>query len=185
MPVADTADRVIVVGRIGAPYGIKGWVNVQSFTQPLENLLSYEPWLLQAAGSSAWQKSAKHRVRPHKKGFVAGFEGVSERDQAAALTGTLIGVSRSAFNSATDTDEFYWQDLTGCEVVNQSEQRLGVVDHLMETGAHDVLVLKDQAVTGTPSKSPVAQLLIPFVAPYIKQVDLEARRITVQWEQDW
>jgi len=174
-----------VVGRIGAPYGIKGWVNVQSFTQPLENLLSYEPWLLQAAGSSVWQKSAKHRVRPHKKGFVAGFEGVSERDQAAALTGTLIGVSRSAFNTATDTDEFYWQDLTGCEVINQNQQLLGVVDHLMETGAHDVLVLKDQPVAGTPSKGPVPQLLIPFVAPYIKQVDLEARRITVQWEQDW
>ncbi len=174
-----------MVGRIGAPYGIKGWVNIQSFTQPLENLLSYEPWLLQAPGASDWQKSAKHRIRPHKKGFVAGFEGVSERDQAAALTGTLIGVTRSAFNAATDADEFYWQDLTGCEVINQQKQVLGVVDHLMETGAHDVLVVKGPSEGGRSAKSPVPQLLIPFAAPYIEKVDLEARRIIVQWEQDW
>ena len=185
MPVADIADRVIVVGRIGAPYGIKGWVNVQSFTQPLENLLSYEPWLLQASGTSGWQKSAKHRIRPHKKGFVAGFEGVSDRDQAAVLTGTLIGVTRSAFNTAIDADEFYWQDLTGCEVINQRKQVLGVVDHLMETGAHDVLVVKGQSEPERSAKDPASQLLIPFVDPYIEQVDLESRRITVQWEQDW
>ncbi|MCR9258593.1 MAG: ribosome maturation factor RimM [Pseudomonadaceae bacterium] len=175
MPVADTADRVIVVGRIGAPYGIKGWVNVQSFTQPLENLLSYEPWLLQASAASGWQKSPSHRIRPHKKGFVAGFEGVTDRDQAAVLTGTLIGVMRAAFNTTTDADEFYWQDLTGCEVINQHNQVLGVVDHLMETGVHDVLVVKGLE----------PQLLIPFVDPYVEQVDLETRRITVQWEQDW
>lgn len=185
MPVADTADRVIVVGRIGAPYGIKGWVNVQSFTQPLENLLSYEPWLLQASGASSWQKSAKHSIRPHKKGFVAGFEGVSDRDQAAALTGTLIGVERSAFNTAIAADEFYWQDLTGCEVINQRKQVLGVVDHLMETGAHDVLVVTAPSEAGRSEKDPLPELLIPFVDPYIERVDLEARRITVQWEQDW
>ena len=70
-------------------------------------------------------------------------------------------------------------------MVNQNAEVLGVVDHLLETGAHDVLVLKDQAVTGASVKSPVLQLLIPFVDPYIEQVDLEARRITVQREQDW
>ncbi|XOV82115.1 MAG: ribosome maturation factor RimM [bacterium] len=183
MPVADHADRVIVVGRIGAPYGIKGWVNVQSFTQPLENLLSYEPWLLQAPGASGWQKSSRHRIRPHKKGFVAGFEDVSERDQAAALTGTLIGVTRSAFNPATQPGEFYWQDLTGCQVANQNAQVLGVVDHLLETGAHDVLVVQRQGQIRGETSDP--QVLIPFVAPYIEHVDLETRRITVQWEPDW
>ena len=174
-----------MVGRIGAPYGIKGWVNIQSFTQPPENLLSYEPWMLQSAGASTWQKSPQHQVRPHKKGCVAGFAGITERDQAAALTGALIGVPRATFGATADTDEFYWQDLTGCEVINQSGQMLGVVDHLLETGAHDVLVLNVEAPVGEASKAPIPQLLIPFVAPYIEHVDLIARRIQVQWEQSW
>ncbi len=102
MSDADAIDSLVVVGRIGSPYGVKGWVNIQSFTQPIDNLVSYQPWMLQSAADKTWRPAAKHQIRPHKKGFVALFAGLVDRDQAAALTGTLIGVSRQALATTNE-----------------------------------------------------------------------------------
>jgi 16S rRNA processing protein RimM len=178
MSDADAIDSLVVVGRIGSPYGVKGWVNIQSFTQPIDNLLSYQPWMLQSSADKSWRPAPKHQVRPHKKGFVALFDGLVDRDQAASLTGTLIGVSRQSLATNAADDEYYWQDLTGCQVINLDGHVLGTVDHLLETGVHDVLVL-------TPAVQAPADILIPFIAPYVIAVDLEARTIRVEWALDW
>ncbi len=163
-----------MVGRLGAPYGVRGWLHVQSFTSPPENLLDYRPWMLRQ-GKNAWTSAPLAECRVHKKGYVAKFDGVDERDGAAALTGSLIGVERGAL-PPTAADEFYWRDLEGCAVDTTAGDPLGEITALMETGAHDVLVIRH---------ADGEEILVPFADEYVMDVDLEARRVVVDWQADW
>ncbi len=168
-------DDVVVVGRIGGPYGVKGWVHLQSFTTPAENLLDYQPWWVKTA-TGDWQQLAKPACRKHKNGFVALLEGVADRDAAAGLNGQLLGVLANVLPPLADLDEFYWRELEGCEVIDTTGKTLGRVDHLLETGANDVLVIL--ADSGQ-------QVLIPFVAQYVQAVDRQKRVIRVDWDEQW
>ncbi len=170
MPAGDC----IVVGKLGSPYGVRGWLHVKSFTSPADNLLNYSPWAL-SRGGNEWQPVVLEGCRAHKSGFVAKFEGVDDRDAAATLTATLVGVARQSLPEAA-ADEFYWRDMEGCAVVDRTGAALGRVHGFLETGAHDVMVVQGAAGDET---------LVPFAARYVTEVDLEARRIVVDWQSDW
>ncbi|GAA0748562.1 ribosome maturation factor RimM [Ideonella azotifigens] len=114
---------------------------------------------------------------------VAQAQEVLDRNAAEALRGARVFVSRSSFPTA-DSDEFYWIDLIGLNVVNREGESLGVVSDLIETGPHCVLrIRRDDA---TPEMKPdEAERLVPFVAAFIDNVDLPGRRITVDWGLDY
>lgn len=173
-------EEIVVVGRIGSPYGVKGWSNVHSFTVPPDNLLSYTPWYLGDGSITGWQPLGKPECRRHKKAYVAQFLGVEDRDAASALTGQLIGVPRQSLPQ-TEPDEYYWGDLVGALVRTRSGVVLGRVLKLLETGAHDVLVIHDR----DGQQDDDAQLLIPFADPYLCSVDMENSEITVDWDPEW
>ncbi|MDA1075240.1 MAG: ribosome maturation factor RimM, partial [Proteobacteria bacterium] len=105
---------VVVVGRIGGAFGVRGWVRVVSYTDPVENLLEYRPWLLDD-GSGQWRPVEVREARPHQKGLVAALRDIVGRDQAQSLSGTTIGVPRSAFGEAAP-GEYFWRDLVGLTV---------------------------------------------------------------------
>ncbi|HSI46905.1 MAG TPA: ribosome maturation factor RimM [Ideonella sp.] len=114
---------------------------------------------------------------------VAQAQEVPDRNAAEALRGARVFVSRSSFPTA-DSDEFYWIDLIGLNVVNRDGASLGVVTDLIETGPHCVLrIRRDDA---TPEMKPdEAERLVPFVDAFIDNVDLPSRRITVDWGLDY
>jgi 16S rRNA processing protein RimM len=170
-------DDVIVVGRVGSPYGVKGWVHLHSFTSPAENILDYRPWLIKAKGGQ-WRTLTEVVCQRHKQGFIAHVEQATDREAAAGLTGQWIGVLAQALPDLDDTDEYYWRELIGARVVDAAGVELGRVDHLLETGAHDVLVVKD-------AQHPKREVLIPFIAQYVLRVDRDAHIITVDWDSDW
>jgi 16S rRNA processing protein RimM len=166
--VPDHSEQV-VVARIAGAFGVLGWVRIVSFTDPPENLLQYRPWFLQRG--PAQQQVDVAEVRPHGSGFVARFRDVANREEARALTGSLIAVPRSAL-PPPDESEYYWQDLLGMAVVDADGAELGTVEQLMDTGAHDVLVVRgDHGST-----------LIPFVDRFVLNVDLAGRQIRVDWQ---
>lgn len=112
--------------------------------------------------------------RQHGKGVIALLADCSDRDQARALTGCEIGISRDALPAA-QPGEYYWHDLQGLKVVTLAGEALGSVDHLIETGANDVLVVKGDR-----------ERLIPFVmGQVIVQVDLEQGEIRVDWDREF
>ena len=178
-------DDVVIIGHIGGAYGVKGWVHVVSYTDPPENLLEYRPWSLQPSTdqhsdtvqAGSWRAIDCAAVKAHGDGFVATFEGVSDRERAQALKGYRIGVDAESL-PAIDEDEFYWRDLIGQTVVDQRGEVLGAVERLIETGARDVLVIvgQDEARKET---------LIPFVDQFVTDVDLEKQTIRVDWEDAW
>ena len=174
----------IVVGKISSPYGIKGWVKIFSYTDPIENILQYQPWFVKQKG--IWKKVTIEQGRIHGKALVAQITNVNDRDGAEQLKGSEIAIQRAQLPAA-EPGEYYWIDLIGLQVVNQQGMALGVVDHLMETGANDVLVVKE-AKRGDKngSKDGGKERLIPFVLnEFIKSVDLKNKTIHVDWDADF
>ena len=114
--------------------------------------------------------------RPHGKGLVAKFEGVEDRNTAETIRNVDLFVPSSAF-AELEPGEYYWHELVGLRVIDAEGMVLGRVDHLLETGAHDVIVVR---------RVGSGQQLIPYVAGEIVQgVDLEAQTITVAWGMDY
>jgi 16S rRNA processing protein RimM len=166
------------LGRIGGPYGIKGWVHVQSFTSPPEKLLKYRTWTLTRgrADSAAPDLSTvpAHKVlecRMQGTGVVARLEGIEDRDKAALLQGSAISVARSEMPKLRRR-EFYQADLIGLSVANLEGAELGAVTHFVETAGGDVMVVK------APSGQ---EHWVPATKTYLAKVDLDAGKVVVDW----
>lgn len=140
-PSESQGDAIVVVGKLGRPYGVRGWLALQSFTEPMENILAYQPWWIQSGAHAGWVAVNDFQAKPHKDAFIAQINGIEDRDEAARLTGSLIGVSRQVIE-VLEEDEYLWHDLIGCEVTNLQGLDVGVVKELMETGAHVVLCIR-------------------------------------------
>ncbi|MCP4299977.1 MAG: ribosome maturation factor RimM [Gammaproteobacteria bacterium] len=161
----------IVLGRISGVFGVKGWVKVFSYTEPREAVLKYESWLLGREGQ--WQSAKVAEGQRHGKTVVVRIDGFEDRDQAATLVGTEIGVPRDELPE-TEDGRYYWSDLEGLRVVRSDGSELGKLAYLLETGAHDVMVIKGDE-----------ERLVPFVKDdVVIDVDLAAGVITVDWDWD-
>ena len=167
--------QLVTMGRIVAPYGIKGWIKIQPFTQQQQGLLDYPQW--QVGQDGDWQLRTVETAKVHGATVVAKLEGVADREQAAALQGMRVAVSRDDFPEPA-TNEFYWADLVGLKVVNADGVALGIVTRVFETGANDVLVVEDK-MKGERER------LLPFIAPVIRQVDIAGGTIIVDWDADY
>jgi 16S rRNA processing protein RimM len=162
---------LVVVGRLAAAHGIRGWLVLQSFTDPLENVIGYTPWYLETG--DAWREIRVLAHRPHKRGFVVQLDGVDDRTAAEGLRGRLIAVDARQL-PATAEDEYYWKDLIGLPVYDPADRLLGHVTGLMETGAHDVLIVAPAFGT--------AEILIPFVRAVVQRVDIAGGRLIADWD---
>ena len=172
---------MIVLGRIVAPFGVQGWVKIHPFGDDPASWRKMSHWWLSrddAAPDEAWTQYTLTACRAHGKGLVAALAEVPDRNAAEAIDGCFIAAPREALPKPAE-DEYYWGDLVGLEVENEAGDTLGTVTGLLSTGAHDVLQLKD----GEGEKQ--VERLIPFVAAYVLDVDLAARRIRVAWQKDW
>jgi len=161
----------VVLGRISGLFGVRGWVKVYSYTDPREAVLKFDRWLL--SGNDGWREASVAEGQRHGKTIIARLDGYVDREQAAGLIGTEIGVPRELLPAA-EVGRFYWSDLEGLRVVHRDGSVLGTVSYLLETGANDVMVVKGEQ-----------ELLIPFVMDkVVLGVDLDKGEIQVDWEWD-
>ena len=173
----------IEVGRIADAWGIKGWFKVLSHSAQPEALFSSKCWFLLptergVASFSGTVKLSIKEAKEHSDTVVATAQGIDDRSSAEALRGARIFVSRSNFPTAA-TDEFYWVDLIGLDVVNRQDEAMGCVKELLSTGPQTVLVLEYS------HEGKLAERMIPFVSAFVDDVDLAARRIRVDWQADY
>jgi len=159
------------MGEIVGAFGLKGWVKVKAFTETPESLGVFPDWMVHTR--EGWRDMALEDFEVHSKGPVAKLAGCDDRDAADALRGAEVAVAREALGEAEE-GTLYWVDLVGLEVVDEGGARLGEVEGLFEAGDTSVLVVKG-----------ARERLIPFVPDYVKAVDREARRITVDWKPDY
>ena len=170
---------MIVLGRIGAPYGVQGWVRLHPFGDDPLSWKSMLDWWVSAdpdAPDADWQTRRLKGCRVHGDGLVVKFDGVDDRSAAELqLKGLFVGAPREAMPEPEE-DEYYWGDLVGLSVETLAGEPLGVVRELMATGANDVLCVC--ASDGT-------ERLLPFVAAVIHEVDVPGGRIRADWGLDW
>ncbi|MCL2310157.1 MAG: ribosome maturation factor RimM [Proteobacteria bacterium] len=170
----------VVMGRVVAPYGVQGWLKVQSFTASKDALLTYRQWLL-VDRSGATRDVRLKEGKVHGEYVLAALEGVTAREDAAALQGMSITVPREAL-PVLAPGEVYFVDLIGLKVINREGEMLGAVTAVQEYGAQPVLHVEPPATEGTEGKK-AAETLIPFVEAYIDAVELEAGCIKVGWQR--
>ena len=173
----------VEVGRIGEAWGVKGWFKVVSHNVQADTLLAARRWYLQPSerGARTFSGTALldiRQARTHSDAVVAWAQGIDDRTVADLLRGARIFVPRSDFPQAK-TDEYYWVDLIGLNVVNREGVVLGQVQELMSTGPQTVLVLAYEQ-DGKPQER-----MIPFVSAFIDNVALPERLITVDWQPDY
>jgi 16S rRNA processing protein RimM len=170
------SDEVILVGKIGASYGIKGWFKINAYTEIPEGIFDYSPWQVSHNGQQHQVKVADWRR--HNKGLIAKFEGVETRNDAEAWLHAEIFVAADLLPELAE-DEFYWRDLKGMQVKSTTGYDLGKVSGLMETGSNDVLVV-DANATDAFGKT---ERLIPYIQEdVIISVSKEENTITVDWD---
>lgn len=160
----------VKVGRIGAAFGIHGWVKIQSFTEFGASILEYSPWYLEdTEGECHPIKIEDSRIQGNK--LLAKLPGVSSPEEARNFVGKTIAIERSQLPSL-QKDEYYWSDLEGLSVINKDGEMLGRVIYLMATGSNDVLVIKGEK-----------EHAIPYLpGDVITGVDLAKHEIHVDWE---
>ncbi len=163
---------LIHVGKVSGVFGIKGWLKITSYTEPRVNIAHYGRWILKKNNE---QKPINVLAgQAHSKGVIVQLEHIADRDQALALMGWDIFISRDQLPPAKQ-GEYYWADLVGLQVENTAGTPLGKVESLFETGANDVLVLSGDR-----------ERAVPFIqGQIVKSIDLQSGVMIVDWDADF
>ncbi|HUQ12149.1 MAG TPA: ribosome maturation factor RimM [Steroidobacteraceae bacterium] len=166
------SDALVEVGRLGAAHGVRGWLRVQSFTDPPARLFEWDRWLLQSE-RGAEREVQVLEARQQGDGWIALLDGVVERDAASRLTGQLVLVERERL-PPTRENEHYRDDLVGFEAKNLEGAVLGAVDHFVDTPGNVVMVIKGER-----------EHWVPVTQQHLRSVDVQARAVIVDWPEDF
>ncbi len=166
---------MVLLGRVLAPYGVKGWVKVEPFTESPETLRFFSEWRLgKGEPTGAWKAVKVAESAEHSGNIVARFDGCMDRDAALGYRGMGIAVAKNAL-PPVQPGEFYLADLVGLQVVNVQGEGLGKIASLFSNGAHEILRVE---LDGN-------ERLIPFVPAIVQDVDVKAGVVRVEWQSDW
>jgi len=162
----------VIIGQLGAPHGIQGWIKIHSYTDSPDNLFTYHPWLCQ--WQQGWYVITCDKWRAQGKSFVGHIEGCDDRNMAGLCTHLNLYIPRAQLPKLSD-NEYYWHDLEGLQVINQEGVMLGTIDYLFNNGASDVMVIRGDK-----------ERLIPYVLDdIIVRVDIANRCLYVNWDAEF
>jgi len=162
----------ILVGKITNTNVNKKWEKVISFTDPIENILSYKKWTISDNETEKTYCLEDSRIQGNK--IVIKLEGVNNRDDADLLKNLQIEINRSDLPELEE-NSYYWEDLVDFNVIDIKGMHVGKVDSLFRTGSNDVLVIINETKQ---------RLLVPFIMEeVIKYVDLDKELISIDWAE--
>lgn len=161
------SDARVEVGRLGAAHGVRGWLRVQSYTDPPQRLFEWQRWFV------GGREMKVIEVRPQGDGWIALLDGLTERNGASLLTGQMISVSRDLL-PPTEGREHYRDDLLGFEARNLEGALLGQVDHFVDTPGNAVMVIKG-----------VKEHWVPVTTQHLVRVDVGSQSLIVDWPEDF
>jgi 16S rRNA processing protein RimM len=162
--------ELILFGTLGRAHGLGGEIALRPFNADGEDLARASlPLRVRLVQGPSSRDLTVVKIRPAAGNLLVRLEGIESREQAAALTNGELWVPRDCL-PAPAGDEFYVEDLIGCEVVDLAGQVRGTVRSAFWNGAQDVLTVWSEGG---------GELLVPVVAEFVRAVDLEARRLVV------
>lgn len=167
-------DRLLLGVIVGAK-GIKGEVRVKTFTERPEDIAAYG-----ALKDAAGQTTYKLKVIGLSKGLpVVRIKGISDRNQAEALKGTELYVSRSELPEVSDEDEFYYADLVGMQAVFKDGESFGIIAGVHDFGAGDMLEIIPEG------KAESSSVLVPFTMEMVPEVNMAAGQVVLNLSDDF
>jgi 16S rRNA processing protein RimM len=160
----------LVVGRVGRPHGIRGEVTVDVRTDDPDRRIAAGSVL--ATEPAAAGPLAVAAVRWHSGRLLVRFDGYSDRTAAEELSGTLLVVDSAELPAPDDPDEFNDHQLIGLSVVTVSGEPVGSVTDVLHYG-------QDLLVVAPGGGRPAADILVPFVAALVPEVDVGGGKIVI------
>ncbi len=160
-------ERMVVVGALGAAHGVRGALRLMSDLETPGIIAPGQELWVEAPRGGRWMELLS--ASPYKKGFLVTLAGVTDRDQAAALSGCRVSAPRSRFPEPGE-GSYYWFDIIGLSVFTSAGQPLGSIREIIPTGSNDVYVTVDEAGRET---------LVPALERVLVSVDLAAGRMVV------
>lgn len=177
MSSTPSPDKLVKIGQLKKPYGIKGWLWVFSETDERDAIFAMQPWWIKTA--TGIRPLTVVDWRQQGNGLVAQFEQIPDRNIAETMNGVAIWTAKDALPEPAE-DEYYWSDLVGVKVINEQEEYLGDIAEMFETGAHDIM-----RVEATSTSIDDEERLIPWHKQTVVKVDLSARTVVVDWLSDY
>ncbi|MEE4362588.1 MAG: ribosome maturation factor RimM [Desulfotignum sp.] len=160
-------DDLLVMGKITGVHGLDGKVKVRSFAESSDIYALKSRVFLRTENKTDARPYVIEKCIDRKKDILMRLSGVDTRESADDLVGKEILLDRQQLADPED-DVWYWQDLFGLKVVDQNRGDLGTIETIIPTGAHDVLVVKNND----------KEVLVPMHRKFVTQVDLEKKTVT-------
>ena len=164
-------DSRVLVGKVSGCFGVKGWLKIFSYCDPRENITTYSNWIV--------SDKVYNKVESKKNGklIVAKLEGIDDKDTALTYIGQPVEIRESQLQQLNN-DHYYWRDLVGLEVTNTEGIVFGKISSMLETGTHDVIIIKGDR-----------ERLVPYITDEsrgktVLKVDLEEKTMLVDWHKD-
>jgi len=148
----------IVIGKIISTHGINGWVSIDCYAYPPDNLKSYKIFLDDNYTEEI--KILDIKIMPKK--IIAKIEHFDHINLSEKILGKNILVDNKSLPSL-ECDEYYWKDLIGLKVLTTKNKDLGIIDFIFNNGSNDVLAIKKSNIIS----------YIAFIKDNISKIDNE------------
>ena len=162
----------VIMGRFARTHGVRGWIRVVSFADPIRSLLDYKIWKVQYRGTS--QVVAMQSGKVCGLFLIVKLKGIEDPETARCYTNSFITIERGALPPLRE-GEYYRSDLIGLRVISVNSFHFGTVVSISETTSNDVLIVKDRH----------HERVIPYISQVVRSVDVERKSIIVDWEADF
>lgn len=168
----ESLETPVLMGRILGPYGVKGWLKIQPYSDRVDALSAYSSWWLQR--DERWVQSEVSECKRHGDHLVARLAGCETREQAFVYRGAQVALPRAVL-PATPPGEYYQSDLLGFQLRNREDAVIGTLVEFLDNAVHPIMRVD----------SPRGETLVPFIPSVVDGVDVDAKLVWVDWGVDW
>jgi len=171
--------ELVTIGKIVAPFGLKGEVKVYPYSDFLERCHLLEKVLLEGKDYRGFKVVKKAFI--HKYLWVLHFEGCETRDDAGALTGMMVKILSSE-RVPLPEGAYYFDQIIGLDTLTVEGEKLGIVEEVLRTGGNDVYVVKpeEESAGKNTGKKSGKQILIPALKTVVQEINLEKGYLLVK-----
>jgi len=160
--------KKFIIGTVGAPFGVKGFVKVRSSSGEIDHLLKLQSVIINMDGKE--REIQIEECTPAHPSVLMRFAGFTTPEAAKTLNGAHLLVSREQA-APLNIGEFYIEDLKGLQVVSESGEPIGSIIDVIEGGGGELAEIQ---LPGGEKQ------LVPFRSEFFKDVSLEKGRAVLQ-----
>ncbi len=159
------------IGVVRKPHGIRGGLKVTLYSIDLDMLQDMGQLFVKTGNT--WRPMVLESFQGYDDFAILNFKEIPDRTEAETYRGMEIFAARENLPDL-DEDEFYIDDLIGCQVVDEQDKIVGEVTEIMTPGAHEVLVIQKGE----------EELLIPLVNDWVSHIDISTKQIRVNMPEE-